>query len=45
MCLTNYGASEAVNLCVIGTWRNPPNVREKTVVFASSFQPSHDYII
>jgi hypothetical protein len=30
MCLANYGASEAVNLCSISTWRNPPNVRNKT---------------
>jgi hypothetical protein len=29
MCLANYGASEAVNLCsryIVGTWRNPPNM-------------------
>ncbi len=24
-----YGASEAVNLFVVGTWRNPPNIRNK----------------
>jgi hypothetical protein len=30
MCLTNYGASEAVNLCNrYGTWRNPPNIHNR----------------
>ncbi len=31
MCLANYSAIEAVNLCssLVGTWGNPPNIRNK----------------
>ncbi len=30
MYLTNYGASEAVlYICIVGTWINPPNMRNK----------------
>ncbi len=31
MCLINNDASEAVNLCVVGPWRNPPNIQNKNV--------------
>jgi hypothetical protein len=31
VCLANYGASETVKLqYLVGTWRNPPNIRNKT---------------